>query len=135
MRWKLKNGREVLHRDTAYRIKWDKKAPSKFAQEVKDFLKKHSSHAIWFEEYRLPCSLLRVDFLSPTYKAAIEVHGRQHFEYVQHFFKNRAAFGAQIKRDINKLEFLQRNGYKVIELSEDDEISVEFFEKNFDINF
>ena len=134
MRWNV-NGRDVWHPDNKYRIKWDRKAPSKGAQTVKDFLKKHCSAYVWYEEFRLPSCLLRVDFLSPTKKIAIEFQGKQHDNFSKHFHKDRSGYLAHIKRDMKKLDFLSKNGYTVIEITDNDfPLTRQFFIDTYQIN-
>ena len=134
MKWKLPSGREVNHRDGRYKIDWDKKAPSKGAQEVKDFLKKNCFNYIWFEEYRLPGGLLRVDYLSPNRRMVIEFHGRQHSTFVKHFHGSRSGFLSSIKRDVLKSDFLTLNDYKLVEIYDEDlPVTREFFEEKYNI--
>jgi hypothetical protein len=136
MKWTLLNGKEVSHSDSKYRIDFTQQAPSKGAQAVKDFIKESASLYVWFEEYRLPAMLLRVDFLCPSKKIAIEFNGSQHTKFNKHFFKYRSAFGKQIKNDMKKIEFLQHNGYTVIELEDSDlPLTKEFFKENYKITF
>jgi hypothetical protein len=128
MRWLNKNNKLVSHNDTKYRINWDRKAPSKGAQEVKDFLCQFCRNYIWFEEYRLPGCLLKVDFLSPTKKIAIEFQGAQHDKFVRLFHKNRTGYRKSFIRDLDKAEYLERNKYTLIEIFEKDlPLSRKFF--------
>ena len=120
MRWQLLNGKTVNHSDNKYRIDWDKPAASKGAQEMQDFFRIIRPHDVWFAEYRVPASLLRVDYLNATLKLAIEFQGSQHFNYSKHFHGSRAGFLASIKRDVRKMEILELNGYKVIEIDSKD---------------
>lgn len=134
MRWLTENGRQVWQADQKYRIKWSKKAPSKGAQAVKDFIFKHCSSYIWFEEYRLPGTRLKVDFLSPTKKIAIEFHGKQHVEFNKFFHKTRAAYYRSFKRDVLKERILVANDYTLVEIFDDDlPLTRKFFEENYNI--
>jgi hypothetical protein len=119
MRWKI-NNRNVWQSDAKYRIKWDKKAPSKGAQIVKDYLKKWCYNYIWYEEYFLPKTRLRIDYLCPSKLVAIEFDGPQHQSYNKFFHGSRAGYLASIKRDVKKTEILESNGYTVINLTEED---------------
>lgn len=119
MRW-LVNNREVWHSDNKYRIKWDKKAPSKGAQAVKDFIYQNCRNLIWYEEYRLPNCLLRVDFLCSSKNFGVEYQGSQHETFNKHFHENRNGFLQSIKRDIKKEKILNANGYTLIEIFEKD---------------
>lgn len=135
MRWLNKYNKLVWHKDDRYRIKWDKKAPSKGAQTVKDFLKEHCSGSIWYEEYRLPGTLLKVDFLSPTKKIAIEFHGQQHETFNPFFHKTRSNFLASFKRDVKKEEILIKNSYTFVEIYNKDlkDLSKKWFLEKYNV--
>lgn len=119
MRWKVQN-RLIWHNDSKYRLKPDRKAPSKLAQTVKDFLLLKFPYDILYEEYRIPRSRLRVDFLNATRKFAVESSGEQHRSYNPFFHKNRLGYAASFQRDVVKAEFLEANGYTFIEIFEED---------------
>jgi hypothetical protein len=134
MKWLTKNNKLAWHPDNKYRINWVKKAPSKGAQAVKDFLKEYCSGSIWYEEYRLPGMLLRVDFLSPNKKVAIEFNGIQHEKFVKFFYTHRVNYQMSFKRDLKKEEFLTKNGYTFIEIYERDlPLTREFFKEKYNI--
>ncbi len=134
MRWINKREKLVWHPDNKYRIKWGKKAPSKGAQEVKDFLHRYCSDYIWYEEYRLPGCLLRVDFLSPNKKLAIEFNGPQHEGFNKFFHGTRTGYKNMFKRDMDKEKFLVKNGYTFIEIYKEDlPLTHSFFSSNYNI--
>lgn len=134
MRWPNNKGELKSHSDNKYRIKWDKPAPSKGAQIVKDFLKKHCYNNICFEEYRLPHTLLRVDFLNATKKFAIEFNGVQHNSFIPHFHKDKIGFWKSNQRDMEKRQILERAGYIVVEIVEEDfPLTKDFFKSRFQI--
>ena len=117
-----------------YIINWDRACPSKGSGLVKDYLKSNFKYDVWLEEMRLPGSLLRVDFLNVTRKFAIEYNDTKEKGHHDHFNKffhgNRSGFLNSIKRDMKKLDLLQKNGYTVIEIySHDLPLTREFFEK------
>jgi hypothetical protein len=119
MRWTI-GDKEFWAFDSKYKIKWDKKAPSKGSQIVKDFLEENFKNHILYEEYRLPKKRLKVDFLSATGRWAIEFHGKQHNSYVKHFHGDKLGFLGSIKRDMEKYNFLKKTGFVVIELYDED---------------
>jgi len=137
MRWKMPNGKEVTHKDSQYRIDFNKKAPSKLAQIFKDWIKENAPHYIWYDEYRLPGGLLRVDFLCSSKRVCFEINGEQHTKFVPFFHGSRNALKDQIKRDIQKIKFLEDNNFRVIELEEKDlkQLSREYLKKNFNVIF
>ena len=62
-------------------------------------------------------STLYVDFFVPSHSLAIEVHGRQHFEFVAHFHGDRKGFRKSKARDRDKANWLENNNIDLIILS------------------
>lgn len=136
MRWRLpKSNKEIWCSDSKYLIDWTKAAPSKGAQVVKVFLQANYSKHIIYEEYFLPKTKLRVDFLVPGKKMAIEFDGIQHSNFNKHFHRNRIGYLNSIGRDTKKEEYLEWNGYRVVRITEDDldKLSVEWLRDNWGI--
>lgn len=137
MRWLLPNGKLVWKNDKKYLVDWDKPSRSKEQTKVKEFLKQHCPKDVIYEEYLIPGTKLKVDFLNATKKWAIEHQGKgAHNEYNPFFHKNsRANYLASFKRDVKKMKLLEMNGYTVIETyTEDlDKLSKEFFLKTYNI--
>lgn len=84
------------------------------------------------QEYLLD-NKLRIDIAVPSQNVAIEFHGRQHFEYVEHFHKNHDNFMRSKVRDLQKKTVILRNGWCYIEFTyrdtlTDDVISSRIFE-------
>ncbi len=74
------------------------------------------------EELMLPgTGKLCADFFIPTRRLMIEVHGRQHFEFVQFFHKNRVGFMMSQVRDRNKAEWCKLNDITLIVLKDTEE--------------
>lgn len=63
---------------------------------------------------------LRLDIYIPKYKIAIEYHGRQHFEYVDHFHKTKEAFEASKQRDRLKVDLCAAEGITLLVFNYDD---------------
>ncbi len=102
-----------------YLIKWDKKSRSGIQFNVKKYLKTIWKNDSVYEEFPVFGSLLKVDFLNSTKKIAIEVNGPQHSSYNPFFHNNSISnFLKSIKRDCSKSEWLKLNGYKLIEIDE-----------------
>ena len=76
------------------------------------------------------------DILNATKKIAIEVNGRQHSEFVPFFHGTRLDYFKSIKRDVQKAEWLELNGYTLIELERKDidELSLEYIEKLYGVS-
>lgn len=59
---------------------------------------------------------LRVDFYLPMHNMIIEFNGRQHYEYIEAWNKNRDNFGEQRERDQHLREYCRDSGIKLIEI-------------------
>jgi len=115
MRWSI-NGKLVWKNDKKYLIDWRKPSRSKEQTKIKEFLEQYWEKDIVYEEYVLPSTRLRVDFLNPTKKIAWEHQGKGAHEFNKFFNKgSRANYLASIKRDVKKAKFLESNGYTLIE--------------------
>ena len=62
-------------------------------------------------------STLFVDFLIPSDSLAVEVHGRQHFEFVAHFHGDTRGFRKSKARDRDKSRWLEINSIALIILN------------------
>ena len=111
-------------------IKWRSKSRSKRQRYVKLFLKDFWKDHIVFEEFPLVGTRMTFDFYNASKKIAIEVQGRQHTQYVPFFHGTKMNYLAQLKRDQEKAQFCLLNEIKLVEVYEDDEVTVEFFRKN-----
>ena len=136
MRWRI-GDKFVWRNDKQYVIDWDKPARSKEQTKVQEFLRPYWEKDVVYTEYRLPTSLLKVDFINASKKIALEHQGKgAHNEYNPFFHNNsRANYLASLKRDIKKLKILENNGYLVIETFTKDlnNLSKEFFLKTYNI--
>lgn len=75
------------------------------------------------EEVKLPGStashkrgVLYLDFFVPNLMLAIEVHGRQHYEYVPFFHKTKRGFILAQARDEDKAEWCRLNNIEILVL-------------------
>jgi hypothetical protein len=66
------------------------------------------------EEFTIPKSMLRIDFFLPNLMVAIEVHGRQHFEFVKHFHGTLKKFIQAKQRDLDKANWCALNGIELV---------------------
>jgi very-short-patch-repair endonuclease len=57
---------------------------------------------------------MKLDIYCPSYKIAIEFHGRQHFYYTSRFFASKYDFEEAQKRDIKKEEYCRQNGIALV---------------------
>lgn len=76
---------------------------------------------------------LRLDVYCPTYNLAAEYHGRQHFEFVEHFHNDVHGFRAAQKRDDRKVELCKEKGIALVVFRYCDKLSEEIvFERLLD---
>tara|TARA_Y100001963_G_scaffold103851_2_gene143037 strand:- start:7321 stop:7719 length:399 start_codon:yes stop_codon:yes gene_type:complete len=68
------------------------------------------------EEVPLPGTQQYADFYLPHRKAVVEVHGRQHYEFVAHFHEDRWGFAKSKQNDAKKEEWCNINNIKYIVL-------------------
>ena len=118
---------------TRFLINWDKKSRSKIQFKVKQFLRSYWQNHVVYEEFPVYGTRMKVDILNATKKIAVEVNGRQHSSFNSFFHNNsRNKYLASIKRDVQKREWLEKNGFTVIEIEEDEvnKLSEEFIAKN-----
>lgn len=59
---------------------------------------------------------LELDCYSPSLKIGCEYNGRQHYEFIPYFHKNKEAFQNQKYRDYMKRDLCAKNGIKLIEV-------------------
>ena len=117
-----------------YLINWNKKSRSKVQFKTKKFLEPFWKGHIVYEEFPVYGSRMTVDILNATKKLAVEVQGKQHGEFNKFFHSNsRLKYLEGIKRDIKKAEWLENNGFILLEIEEDevDSLSLEFFLEKF----
>ncbi|MEK6878395.1 MAG: hypothetical protein AABY22_02245 [Nanoarchaeota archaeon] len=133
---KLNSDKQVWVNINKYIINWDKPCASKLETAVKDFLKPYWKNYIILSQFRVPGSLLRCDFLNLNKKISIEVNGSQHEEFNKFFHKNRNNYFFSIRRDFQKLQWLEQNNFVVIEINENEvaELNLKFFEEKFGIS-
>ena len=109
---------------------WSNKPPkkrndvSKYHKLARQLISKTYPSYLVYEELPLPGSRkpgkgfkLFMDFYIPGLNLAIEVHGRQHYEFVPFFHKTKRGFAQALNRDDDKKEWCEINGIDLIELS------------------
>lgn len=65
---------------------------------------------------------LYLDFYIPHLKAAVEVHGQQHYGFSNLFHGTLMDFVKQKKKDVEKREWCERNGIRYVELPYNEDI-------------
>ena len=115
------NGKLVSKNVVKYRIDWEKSCRSKIQFEVKNFFKDYWENHICYEEFPVFDTRLKVDLINFTRKIAVEVQGDQHNQYNKFFHGgSRDKYLASIKRDMKKINWLEMNEFKVLEIETKD---------------
>ena len=121
---------------TRFIIDWDKPCRSKVQFKTKQFLKKFWENQVVYEEFPVYGTKMKVDILNATKKIAVEVQGNQHTSFNKFFHNNsRLKYLESIKRDAQKAQWLEKNGYTLVEIHEKEveSLNKEFFLNNFNI--
>ena len=121
---------------TRFVIDWDKPCRSKVQFKTKQFLKKFWENQVVYEEFPVYGTKMKVDILNATKKIAVEVQGNQHVSFNKFFHNNsRLKYLESIKRDAQKAQWLEKNGYTLVEIHEKEveSLNKEFFLNNFNI--
>ncbi len=103
-----------------YSIDWDRKVSAP-QLKVKTFLRPYWQSDAIYEEVLIPGSLLRVDLLNSTRMIIVEVSPdsvHRHFNTFMH--KNRFNLLKKIKADMDKRKWAESNGFRFIELEDQD---------------
>lgn len=99
-------------------------AKSDLHKQAKDILRKCLPYTKIYEDVTLRgCrgtgGLLIADFLIPNIPLLVEVHGRQHYEYIKYFHKSKKNYQSYVKNDIIKRDWCEINDIVYIELAYD----------------
>lgn len=131
MRFKVYRGNKIIEKSInlrPYKIDWDKPSRSKFQTNVKLFLRSFWENFFVYEEVPVAGSLMTLDFFCLTKRIAVEVQGKQHLAMVEHFHgrgvAGYAAFGRQLKRDLQKERFCELNEITLIEILPKDKLDM-----------
>lgn len=131
------SGRLMSKNITKYLIKWNRPSKSKLQFKVKQFLRPYWQYQSVYEEFPVYGTRMSVDLLNLTRKIAIEVNGPQHRKFNEFFHNNsKAVYLDSIKRDWKKTEWLEKNGFRLIEIEdkEVDGVTVEFIKNKFGVD-
>lgn len=109
-------------RPSSYPMKGEKACKSKIQFQCGQYLKKQLPHDVILEECRIPGENLSLDFFLPNYKTAIEVDGRQHDSYVEHFHGDAEGFKKSKERDSRKKRWCEINDITLIKVSSLEEL-------------
>jgi very-short-patch-repair endonuclease len=96
---------------------------SKIHRKILDYFKRERPEWDITQEHPIKINgkTLFCDFMSrKPFRFVLEIHGRQHFEFVPHFHGTMAKFAEQQANDEIKRSWCEMNGYKLIEIREDE---------------
>lgn len=117
---KLKNARR-------YYINWHGKTRSKFQDAAKKFFYPYWANDLCMEEMPLVGTLMKFDLVNISKKIVCEVMGEQHTKFNKHFHGTKNKFLGQIKRDLKKHEWCELNGFTLVEVYSEKELTYEYF--------
>jgi hypothetical protein len=119
-----------------YKIDWDSKRASEPQFRTKQFLKEFWLGDNVCEEFIIPGSRLRIDLINFSKMIAVEVSGQQHESFSKFFHKTRIGFIKSIKRDFQKIKWLESNNINLIEIYDYEtlDLSKNKIEKKFNIS-
>ncbi len=126
------NGKLVNKNVRRYSINWEAKSRSKLQYKFKSFFYPYWKNHIVYEEFPVYGSMLKIDLLNATKKIAVEIQGAQHESFNKFFHDNsRLKYLESIKRDVKKEKWIDTNGFKFIELYENDikDLSPQYIEE------
>lgn len=115
----LKGNRQVNVNIAQYLIDWDHKVSGP-QKQVTDFLRPYWKTHVVLSEFRIPSSLLRCDIVNVTTHVAIEVSPKGTHSFNRFFHHNRVKFGAAMQRELDKAAWLERNGFTLCEIFDED---------------
>ena len=118
----------------SYLIDWNK-SPSKEQQVLQDFLKPYWKNKVILAEFMIPGSRFRVDLMNITDRIAIEYSPSSTHDFNKFFHVHPAMFKKRVKSDLDKIKWLQKNNFQVLEVVKDDliHLSPSFFLSKFGI--
>tara|TARA_R110000751_G_scaffold100390_1_gene194367 strand:+ start:2671 stop:3090 length:420 start_codon:yes stop_codon:yes gene_type:complete len=106
----------------------DTRHKSNLHKKAKKVLREVFPYDTIYEEVALlgsskgPSQTLRADFFIPSKSLVVEVHGRQHYEFIARFHKNKLDFFRSQARDKNKEEWCELNSFGHVSLKYSEEI-------------
>ena len=134
---KFKNifGKEVNKTINKFLVDWNKPCKSKVQFNVKKFFEHCWATHVVVEEFPVFGTRMKCDLINFTKKIAVETHGLQHDKFVKYFHKTKTGFKNSVKRDLQKYQWLETNGFRIIEIFENEliNLSPEWVKEKFDI--
>ena len=118
---KIKNifGKEINKSFSKYSIDWERKV-SKPQKRVKGIIRPYWEAQNVYEELYIPNSRLRVDLINFSTNTVVEISPKQHQEYNEFLHGSRLKYLEAQKRDLQKIEWCEVNGFSYVEIDEGD---------------
>lgn len=118
------DGKEYKFNYSKHHSRKFNKNKSKLHEEARELIRSLFPDYSIYEEVTLPGSkkigmkgLLYADFYIPDLALIIEVHGRQHYEYIRYFHSSLPSFYQSQQRDRDKIEWCHVNDIDIVELA------------------
>lgn len=131
---KFGSDRLVNFKIEEYRVDWNRKVSAP-QLKVKKFLYPFWRYHVVTEEARIPGSLLRIDLMNWSTLVCVEISPSGSHSYNKFFHKSKANYGAAVKRELGKADWLERNGFTLCEIFDEDmeKLSPEWFEETYGV--
>jgi hypothetical protein len=103
---------DIKIKPSDYPIRSKEACKSNIQYECGQILKSYYPNDIILEEFYLEDGFY-IDFFLPLRKIALEIHGRQHFEFIKHFHGSPQGFKQSQIRDKNKIKWCEINNIQL----------------------
>ncbi len=124
----LRKRPKTLRNPRKYYVEWNGGTRSKGQTALKKFLYPFWKNDLILEEMPLVGSRMTFDIVNISKSICIEFQGKQHTEHVKHFHGARTGkFLSQIKRDMKKHDWCEINGFNLVEIFNEKELTYEYF--------
>lgn len=123
----LKGRKKPLKNARKYTVDWNSKTRSKFQDAAKKFFYPYWNMDMCMEEMPLVGSLMKFDIVNVSKKIVCEIMGKQHCQFSKHFHGTKGKFLGQIKRDLQKHDWCELNGFTLIEIYSEKELTYDYF--------
>jgi len=106
-------------------IQGNNRKTSSYHKSAKELLQKEFPTVQIFEEVPILTDVLRtlyLDFYIPSFNLAVEIHGKQHYEFSSHFHGSRRKFLKAQANDRDKIAWCELNYIHIVVLSYKDSL-------------
>lgn len=134
---KLNSNKLINVNINKYKIDWEKSGVSSLEIRFRKLIRPFWQNSIVLFQFRIPGSLLRLDFLNVNKFLGVEIQGLQHNNFNKHFHGNsRFNYLSSIKRDLTKYTWCGENNMQLLELTEEDldSFSLQHIKEKFNID-